>query len=123
VPRNRQDCVDGDPACDFDPTPGSCRLHLFDCLGGADARLGCAAATVIGVDVLRPKLDGDPVRDALVQAFAELSPPVGPGEACTRRIDVEMPTGRKRVVVKVRARLVTGKSDPDSLKLRCLPSP
>jgi hypothetical protein len=78
VPRNRQDCVDGDPACDFDPTPGSCRLHLFDCLGGPDARLGCAAASVTGVDVLRPKLDGDPVRDALVQAFAELSPPVGP---------------------------------------------
>jgi cysteine-rich repeat protein len=123
VPRNRQDCVDGDPACDFDPTPGSCRLHLFGCLGGADARLGCAAAAVTGVDVLRPKLDGDPVRDALVQAFAELSPPVGPGEVCTRRIDVEMPTGRKRAVVKVRTRLAAGKSDPDTLKLRCLPSP
>jgi hypothetical protein len=34
-----------------------------------------------------------------------------------------MPTGRKRAVVKVRARLATGKSDPDTLKLRCLPSP
>jgi cysteine-rich repeat protein len=121
VPRNRQDCVDGDPACDFDPLPGACLLHLFACVGGADARLGCAPAAVTSLEVLRPKLDGDPLRDALTQAFAELAPPLAPGETCTRRIDFVMPAGRQRAVTKVRARLASGKSDPDTLKLRCLP--
>jgi cysteine-rich repeat protein len=123
VPRNRQDCIDGDPGCDFEPLPGACRFHLFACLGGADARLGCPSASVTSIEVLRPRLDGDPLRDALVQAFAELAPPIGPGEVCTRRVDFEMPASRQRAVMKTRARLATGKSDPDTLKLRCLPSP
>jgi hypothetical protein len=123
VPRNRQDCIDGDPACDFEPLLGACRFHLFACLGRADARLGCPGAAVASVEVLRPKLDGDPLRDALGQAFAELGLPLGPGETCTRRVDVDLPADRKRAAVKVRARLATGKSDPDTLKLRCLPSP
>src|SRR5205085_12660879 len=29
LPSPRQVCVDGDPACDFDPTPGSCTFHLW----------------------------------------------------------------------------------------------
>src|SRR5262249_30878430 len=65
--KNRQDCVDGDPACDLDPAPGSCRLRVFACLGGADARFGCAAAAVAAVDVTRPKAsDGGVLRDAFV---------------------------------------------------------
>jgi cysteine-rich repeat protein len=124
VPRNRQDCVDGDPACDFDPTPGSCRFHLFACVGGADERLGCPAAAVTDIEVLRPRAGADdPLRDVLVAAFAELAPPLGPGEACTRRVDVDVPAGRKRTVLKVRARLASGRSDPDTVKLRCLPAP
>src|SRR5262249_38258375 len=123
VPRNRQDCVDGNPRCDFDPDPGSCRFHLFGCVGGADSRLGCAAATVAAVGGVRPKpLDQSPLRDALLGAFAELTLPAGPGEACTRRVDVDVPAGKKGVVVKLAAQLGSGKSDRDSLKLRCLPA-
>jgi cysteine-rich repeat protein len=123
VPRNRQDCVDGDPDCDFEPMPGACRFHLFACLGGADARLACPTAGVTSVEILRPRELDDPLRDALVHAFAEVAPPTGPGESCTRRVDLDMPAGRKRTAIKARARLASGKSDPDTLKLRCLPPP
>lgn len=124
VPRNRQDCVDGDPRCDFDAAPGICRFHLFGCLGGADARLGCAAASITGVEVVRPKAsDQSALRDAVVHALAELSLPVGPGETCTRRIDVDVPAGKKGVRLKLDAQIGGGKPDRDSVKLRCLPAP
>jgi cysteine-rich repeat protein len=124
VPRNRQDCVDGDPACDFDATAGSCRVHVFACLGGADDRLGCAAARVTAATILSPKEAAQsPLRDALDGALQELGLPVGPGEACTRRIDVDVPAGKKRVLLKLGAQIEGGKLDRDSLKLRCLPAP
>jgi cysteine-rich repeat protein len=123
VPKNKQDCTDDDPRCDFDPTPGTCRFHLFGCLGAADARLGCAATAVTAVEVVRPKAsDQGPLRDALVHALSELSLPVGPGEACTRRIEVDVPAGKKRAALKLQAWLASGKPDRDSLKLRCLPA-
>ena len=36
LPSNKQTCVDNDPSCDFDPTPGNCRFHLWVCVGGDD---------------------------------------------------------------------------------------
>jgi cysteine-rich repeat protein len=123
VPKTTQECVDGDPRCDFDATSGTCRLHVFSCLGGADVRLGCPAASVASVNVVQPRAsDGGTVHDALVAALSELHLPVGPGEACTRRVDVDVPAGRKGVVLKVRANLASGKPDQDKLKVRCLPA-
>ena len=121
VPRNRQDCVDGDPRCDSNAASGACRLQLFTCVGGADARLGCPAAGIAGVDVLRPTVsDPGPLRDTLVAALAELGLPTSPGEVCTRG---HMPAGKKGMVLKLRTRLASGKQDRDALKLRCLPAP
>src|SRR5206468_6729225 len=54
IPSTKQICVDGDPSCDFDPTPGSCRFRLWTCLGGADARLDCAATSVSSLSLTRP---------------------------------------------------------------------
>ena len=119
-----QDCVDGDPRCDFDGASGACRLQLFTCVGGADARLGCPAAGIAGVDVLRPTIvDPGPLRDTLIAALAELGLPDGPGEVCTRGIPVDLPAGKKGIVLKLRTRLASGKQDRDALKLRCLPAP
>ncbi len=124
LPKNRQDCVDGDPACDLDPAAGACRIRLFACLGGADTRLACAAAAVAAVAVIRPKAtDPGTLRDALLHALGEIAFPVGPGEACTRGIDVDLPAAKKGLVLKSSALRSDGKKDRDSLKLRCLPSP
>ena len=124
VPRNRQDCVDGDPGCDFDPAPGRCRLHVFQCLGGADPRLGCAAAGVAAVEVCGRRRR---IRARHVTGFSPRSRrfpfPAGPGETCAPRVDVDLPAGRQRMVIAVQARLTAGKRDRDNLKLRCLPAP
>ncbi|MFO1395300.1 MAG: hypothetical protein U1F09_16245 [Steroidobacteraceae bacterium] len=41
--KNAQSCTDNDPACDFDPTPGTCRFRVWGCAGGDDTRLACSA--------------------------------------------------------------------------------
>jgi cysteine-rich repeat protein len=124
VPKNRQDCIDGDPTCDFDPTAGRCRVAVFACFGGADVRLACAAAGVSAAEVVRPKAsDPGSLRDALLHALGEVAFPVGPGETCTRRIDVDLPAGRKGLVLKLSALRSDAKKDRDSLKLRCLAPP
>lgn len=123
LPRNRQSCSDGDPSCDFDATPGTCRLRLWACLGGADARLGCSAAGVAHVDVLKP--DGAAsgselaARQALVGAIAALGLPTAPGERCTSRIEVDVPVGKKGLKLRTRALLASGGGDGDALKLVC----
>jgi cysteine-rich repeat protein len=123
VARNRQTCVDGDSACDFDPATGSCRFHLFGCVGGADARLGCAAASVASVDVLRPAAsEGTAMRARLVAALVSLGLPAAPGEECTGRIEVDVAAGTQ-VRVKTRTRLASGSADNDTLKLKCLAGP
>ncbi|MFO1200881.1 MAG: hypothetical protein U1E86_28340 [Burkholderiaceae bacterium] len=38
LPRTRLiHCTDNDPACDFDPTPGTCRFRVWGCTGGDTA--------------------------------------------------------------------------------------
>jgi len=41
VPSRKQRCVDGDPGCDRDPTPGTCSFAFWICVAGDDPRLGC----------------------------------------------------------------------------------
>jgi hypothetical protein len=123
LPRNRQACVEGDPSCDFDPSPGSCGFRLFACLGGGDARFACAPTAITSIEVVRPRpADGSPARAALLAAFQAVGFPVGPGEVCSRRVDVPVATGTQGRVA-TRARLATRKFDGDTLKLKCLPAP
>jgi cysteine-rich repeat protein len=118
LPSKRQTCQDGDPACDFDATPGNCRFHLWACLGGADSRLSCTATTVTSVGVLRPASGS--AHDAVLGVLQPLAFPVGPGELCTGRADVDVPVGTK-LTLRTRAGRADGRSDSDSLQLKCLP--
>src|SRR5439155_27328055 len=91
LPSNKQTCVDNDASCDFDPTPGNCRFHLWTCVGGDDARLGCAASAVASLALRRPSASqsGAPAaaRQALLDAFGRLPLPTpAPGEVCSRRV-------------------------------------
>ena len=127
LPLAKQTCVDGDPACDFDPTPGTCRFHLWACLGGDDARVGCAAGTVSGVDVLRPTALERPqnvaARSALLAAFGRFQAPIGPGERCTGRMDADVPAGRTKLLIRTIAYGPGAAKDRDVLQLRCVPPP
>jgi cysteine-rich repeat protein len=118
LPQVRQVCNDNDPTCDADPTTGVCLFHLWACVGADDARVACTATQVTGVDVLRPR--SGPAQAAIVGAIGDLGLPAGPGERCTRRIDVEVPAHRSQLVVRTQASPAGGKPDKDSLKLKCL---
>src|SRR5262249_22725920 len=104
LPDSKQECTDNDPACDFDPTPGTCRFHLCACAGGAEGRLQGRAASVESGTLVKPS-DRQPgaLRDALLAGLSSLSYPVGPGEACSRRMDVSIPATRRRVAIKATA--------------------
>jgi hypothetical protein len=123
LPKTLQTCVDDDPGCDFDPTPGNCRLHLWTCLGGADPRLACAAQAATTVEVSHPKPGGigpgAAVRQALLGALGEFTFPVGPGEQCTNRVEVDVPVKGARFMVRTRVLIDTGAVDKDSLKVKC----
>jgi cysteine-rich repeat protein len=118
LPRNRQSCVDADPACDFDPTAGTCRFHVFACVGGGDARLPCAPAAVSSLDIAKPGV-GDPALPGLLAAVQSLGLPAGPGETCSATVAVDVPA-RRQVRVKTRTRHADGKTDSDTLKLKCV---
>jgi cysteine-rich repeat protein len=126
IPSPKQICVDGDPNCDFDPTPGTCRFHVWACVGGADSRVGCAAGTVTAYDLVRP--DGSEpapfgaAHDALATALGRMTLPAGPGEECSPRIDLDVPVGRTKLLVKTDATTATGRHDRDALRLVCAPA-
>jgi hypothetical protein len=126
LPSTRQTCVDGDPTCDFDPAPGRCRLHAWECFGGADPRLGCAAVAVGSalVQLPRPTATGTAgaARQALAAAIADLGFPLSPGEACTRRIDIDVIAGSRRAILATFAYPAGGVRDRDMLRLHCAPA-
>lgn len=122
APAAAQTCVDGDPACDFDPQAGNCRFHLWACLGRAEPRLGCPAQSVARADVLGLKTTGgwaNVARGVVRDALRRIAYPAGPGEVCTDRIDVDAPAGRSRLLLQTSAASATG-TDKDGLKLSCV---
>jgi hypothetical protein len=125
IPLTKQVCVDGDPTCDFDPTVGRCTFHLWFCLGGADARLSCTADAVTDLSILRPTpTQTGPAAAALAAlegGIGKMTFPVGPGEVCSPRIDLSLPAGRTKLVLKSQATSASGIRDRDGLKLTCAP--
>ncbi len=127
LPSNKQSCVDNDPSCDFDPTPGNCRFHLWACVGGDDPRLGCAASAVASLGLRRPSASqtaAAAARQVLLDVFGRLPlPTAAPGEQCSGRLDLDVLAGRKRLVVSADAFTTEGLRDRDSIKLSCVPAP
>lgn len=121
LPDFRQECRDNDPTCDFDPTVGVCRFHVWACVAGEDSRLACPAAPVETATLLKPsERQPGPLRDALLTGLGTLPLPAGPGEVCSRRMDVAIPVSRRRVSFKTMA-VSGGLVDKDGLRLRCNP--
>jgi len=125
LPKIKQSCTDNDPACDFDPSVGRCRLHLWGCAAGADARLPCAATSVSAVQATAPKLTSSfpfevAARQALDAALAAFAGGVVPGEVCSDRFDVDVAAGGR--VLKLQTEAVNaGPKDIDKLELTCAP--
>ena len=124
LPSSKQECVDNDPGCDFDPSPGTCRFHAWLCLAAGDSRIGCSADGVASIELRRPteKDTGAlaALRQAVVQRLGALSLPLPPGERCTTRVDVDVPAGRKDGKLSLRVRNPLGGRDSDNFKFKCV---
>ncbi|MCW5891697.1 MAG: DUF4215 domain-containing protein [bacterium] len=124
LPSSKQTCRDGDPACDLDPAPGSCAFATWACVGGADARLGCAAAQITSLEVRRPtSRDGGALAALRAELLDHLGGyvPAGPGEVCSHRMLLHLPADKRWARVQLRTRDAAGRSDTDTLRLRCVP--
>jgi cysteine-rich repeat protein len=121
--RTMQVCVDGDPGCDFDPTPGNCRFRVWPCAGAGDPAAGCPASTVTRLELRKPtaqyKPPSGPLRLPLLAGLATVPIPAGPGETCGAPIDLDVPVGKRRASIQVRAYRGNLVSDTDALKLAC----
>ena len=126
TPSNKQVCVDNDPTCDFDPTPGSCEFHVWLCFAGADTRLACAPDSVASIAVTKPSVKDQgslaALRQALLQRLGAFTLPLQAGEQCTQRVNVEATAGKTtKLSLKVSDPL--GAHDSDSLQFKCVRSP
>jgi cysteine-rich repeat protein len=122
TPAGKQVCVDNDPSCDFDPTPGSCQFHAWLCFGAGDARIACAADAVASIAVQKPSVKDQgglaALRQALLQRLGAFTLPLPAGEHCTQRMNVEATAGKTtKLSLKVSDPL--GARDSDSLQFKC----
>ncbi|MEW6272623.1 MAG: DUF4215 domain-containing protein [Thermodesulfobacteriota bacterium] len=125
VPQPTFTCTDDDPACDLDPQQGTCRVRLWGCFGGADARLGCDALQTTGAVVRSPAASAArapeiAARAALADALAVLDFPAGPGERCTDPIELELPVRQAWLHLKLEVPIASAAyRDRDGLRIKC----
>jgi hypothetical protein len=132
-------CVDGDPACDADPTPGVCRFDVAVCLNVADPQLRCTPQDLERYDVENVQPDTDPRHDfqfeTLQTAVNVLGFPIGAAETdvCTGPVAMVLPLevrvrrrgARYRSFAKTLRADTYGPADPldhDELPMKCLPA-
>jgi hypothetical protein len=134
-------CIDGDSACDDDPTPGVCGFHVGVCLNVTDPLLpACGPADLEEYAVENEQPDTNPRHDFDFQALEDelvfLTLPVAASQqnVCTANVpmSVYMPVrfknggaGWRKGKKTIRATLVgasTATVDADKMKLTCLPA-
>jgi hypothetical protein len=132
-------CVDNDPACDADPTPGVCQFGVSVCLNTADPALRCAPQELELYDVENVQPDTDPRHDfefeTLQTAVDVLGFPIGSNETevCAGPVAMILPLqvrvqkqGARYDGFKKTLRANTfGPGDPldrDELPMKCLPA-
>jgi hypothetical protein len=125
-----QNCVQGDPGCDFDADPATCTFRVAVCLRRSDPRLpNCVPGAVTTFEVTRPKLDDGSAAGALLDAVAALggtrdgtsvtfSPALDDETPCTEAVALVVPV---KSALKVKSRTTAGAVDKDKLTLKCRP--
>lgn len=130
IPRRRQTCTDGDPACDADGvTDGRCVVRVAMCANVFDARnpapdglSRCTTRPLHRIDLVtpRPRAAGERGGTAvdLAGALAALPLPDDRAGACTATVPVVVPVGREglRLVARVRAQ---GARTRAAIRLQC----
>jgi hypothetical protein len=140
TPTKKIECLDNDPSCDNDLTPGQCTFKVGACVNVTDPRLPqCTPTDVASFDLKKPSVKDTlkphknrftrQNRRALDLGLSTLVP-TATGDACTseesfvvplRQIGANLKKGKDRVYVKLYD--TSGGRDLDQLKLICLPNP
>jgi hypothetical protein len=131
-------CVDNDPTCDEDPTPGVCLLEVGVCLNRTDPTGRCAPRELEAYEIQNVQPDTEPLHDFEFQTLQDLvnnlSIPLNPTDvdecpgtvAMVLPLDVRLRSGgaRFRKFKKTIHATVQGDGarDEDSLPLQCLPA-
>lgn len=152
LPNWLQTCVDQDPSCDADPTPGRCRFAVTACLNNQDPNLPvCTPKGVGSVEIYPPKrtLPADQLALAaagvarLQTGLEQLLDPANPDAWYTNTLPVaadqhnvctgtflvdvlagtDLKSAKKRAfTLKVRSLDLTGAKKQSLLRLMCLPA-
>jgi hypothetical protein len=130
-------CVDNDPTCDADTTPGQCTFLVGACVNVTDSRFTCTPTDAATYDFKKPSAkDGakphkDPnARDNRRRLDLNLQAliPTATPNACTPQ-DRFVVALKKNGTVKGKGKIVlkvtdsTPKTDADAIKFTCLPNP
>jgi hypothetical protein len=132
-------CVDNDPSCDGDPTPGVCLLEVGVCLNRTDPQGRCAPQELEAYEIENVQPDSEPLHDFEFQTLQDLvnnlSIPLNPTDldecpgtvAMVLPLDVRLRKGGaafRKFKKTIRATVQgPGARDEDALPLRCLPAP
>lgn len=133
-------CTDNDPACDDDPTLGSCRFHVRVCFNVTDpARPTCVHRDLEDYAVENAQPDTNPLHDfdfqTLEDAVTFVTMPVAATEAdvCSPNASMAVPLGirlfsgggtwkKGKKTLRTTARGPGGIFDGDKLAMTCLPA-
>lgn len=135
-PTAKISCMDNDPTCDADTTPGQCTFLVGACVNVVDGRFTCSPTNTQSYILKKPSVkDGLKAhvnrfardnRRVLDLALAALIPTATPN-VCTDQQKFVVPL--KKGILKGTGKLVlkgtdsTPKTDTDSVKFTCLPNP
>lgn len=140
-------CMDNDPTCDSDPTPGRCGIGISVCLNVTDPLLpACPPATLTTFATQNEQPDTNPkhdfafqtLQDSVNSLFLPLSPAQtnrcttdGGFDPVTVTVPLKLAVGARHFQkgVKVLRSVLTGTAngapvrDADRLRITCLPGP
>jgi hypothetical protein len=136
LPTARITCLDNDPACDADNTPGQCTFLVGACVNVADSRFTCTPTDASTFLVRKPNV-GDaarPHKNRFARAnrrnielgLDDLLPVASPNVCADERaFVVPLKNGNRRASFHIQAQVTSTGSvtDKDSLKFTCLPNP
>jgi cysteine-rich repeat protein len=115
-----QECTDDDPACDDDPTPGTCGFTVAACVGRCDGVTGVAPAVVSPNRSAKQRAN----RDRLEAALVGLTAP-----ACSSPVRIDVPVRQKgkkvrpgKAKLNLRAKAPGVGRDKDQVLLVCHPA-
>ena len=136
LPTAKISCLDNDPACDADNTPGQCTFMVGACINVEDTRISCTptnAATYLlnkpsAKDAARPdknRFARDNRRNVDL-GLAGLIPPGSAPNACAdeRPFVVPLKKGVKKATFQIQASATDSGlvADKDTIKFTCLPN-